>query len=93
MADCYPPDFSGPLPPGGYYCTPNVPTAFGSINAILQQAGNTATQIRKILDSYRGTTVRQTPSAATVSGSGKVIGLVAIAAVVGLLIWLVWREL
>jgi hypothetical protein len=91
MADCYPPDFTGPLPPGGYYCTPNTPTIFGSINSFLQQGAQTAQQIRATLNTYQGKSVA--PPAVQPSTAGKSIGLLLLAVLAALVIYFVWKEL
>jgi hypothetical protein len=91
MADCYPSDFSGPLPPGGYYCTTNTPSVFGAINSILQQTATTASQVRATLNQYQGKT--QPPPAAPMSTASAGLGLLIIAVVIGLLLWLIVREL
>ncbi len=92
MGECYPPDYTGPLPPGGYYCSPNVPTVFGSINSILQQAASTAAQIRSALNQYQGKTVPP-PATTPVSSGTATLGILLGAVVVGLVIFLIWREL
>jgi hypothetical protein len=91
MADCYPPDFTGPLPPGGYYCTPNVPSFFGQINAILQQGATTAAQIKSTVNQYQGKTVA--PPAVPMSTTSSTVGLLILALVAAIVIWLVVREL
>jgi hypothetical protein len=90
MGDCYPPDFTGPLPPGGYYCTPNVPTFFGQINAFLQQSATTAAQIRNALNTYQGKT--QPPPAVPISTGVGTVGVLIGALVVGLIIYVVVKE-
>jgi hypothetical protein len=92
MADCYPPDFTGPLPPGGYYCTPNVPSFFGQLNAVLQQGATTAAQIKSSLNQFQGKSVAP-PTVPSVSTTSSTVSLLILALVVALVIWLVVREL
>jgi hypothetical protein len=92
MADCYPSDFQGPLPPGGYYCnSPQVPTVFGAINSWVAQISGTAAQIRRTLDTYQGTTQKQ-PPVQQPTGGHTVLALLLFALAVGVVAWLIVRK-
>lgn len=90
--DCYPSDFQGPLPPGGYYCNqPQVPTVFGQINSWVAQAGQTAAQIRRTLDQYQGGTQRQQP-VQQAGGGHTTVALLLFAVAIGVVVWLILRK-